>query len=61
MKDLLSASLMVSLVSVQPERGVVSEVYNITPVAGSCNSNCMNACDGTCRHWCDGGCKGMNR
>ena len=60
MKDLLSASLMASIIAVQPKRHMVSEAHCASSMMG-CDNGCAGHCEGNCRGDCMGSCKGENR
>ena len=62
MKDLLSASLMASIVAVQPKEHMVSKVHSATPMSVQCvGSSCVGGCDGSCQGDCTASCKGRSR
>jgi hypothetical protein len=60
MKDLLSESLMASLVAVQPDaRMGMAKPEPVTPHAGFCSpGSCKGICGGNCIGMCGSNCKG---
>jgi hypothetical protein len=61
MKDLLSATLMTSIVAVQPKEHMVSEAHSASSMGTCSQSSCSSQCDGSCKGNCTGSCQRNSR